>query len=244
MTGNAFKLKSREEVERFEELMRQYSEVRADVALNYIPLVRAWDQLHQQTDGGRVFSALLDIYLNLHMLHLDLTSVGGIWNSRFSKGKLEGGSVLDSSAKFFGKMDIHRYSSAYILRYRALWDKIMGFLLLLFLPEAYDGFSNAKSRKKYFREVASRIDNLPQEFVAGLLSALEQFDNTYRTAEAHGAGALRKWSLTMEGLDKKPMRDLMGHWNFLAKALIAICDVFNQQDESENEARETPALTL
>lgn len=242
MTADAFKLKTRDDVERFEELMNLYSEARSEVALNCIPLVRAWDQLHQRTDGGRVFSALLDIYLNLHMLHLDLTSVGGTWNSRFSKGKLEGGSVLDSSAKFFGKMDIHRYSSAFILRYRALWDKIMGFLLLLFCPDAYDGFLDAKSRKKYFRGVASRIDNVPEEFVAGLLSSLEKFDNNYRTAEAHGTGALRKWSLTMEGPALRPMQDLMGHWNFLAKALIAICGVFNQQDESGNEVCENPDL--
>lgn len=134
MAADSFKLKTREDVERFEALMLQYSEARTQLALNHIPLVKAWDQLHHRKDGGRVFTALLDIYLNLHMLHLDLTSVGGTWNSSFSKGKLEGGSVLDSSAKFFRKMDLHRFSSAFILRYRAIWDKIMGFFLLLFSP--------------------------------------------------------------------------------------------------------------
>ena len=243
MTADTFRLKTREDVERFEELMRQYSESKAQLALNYIPLVRAWDQLQHREDGGRVFSALLDIYLNLHILHLDLTAVGGTWNLRFSKGKLEGGSVLDSSAKFFGKMDIHRFSSAFILRYRAIWDKIMGFFLLLFSPGDYDGFSKAKNgKKRYFQKAASKIENMPHEFVAGLLSALEQFDNTYRTPEAHGTGALRKWSLTMVGFERKPMRDLMGHWNFLAKTLIAIGDIFNLQDECENEAPANSAL--
>jgi hypothetical protein len=231
MSADSFKLNTREEVERFEALMHEYSEAKSQLALNHIPLVKAWDQLHHRKDGGRVFTALLDIYLNLHMVHLDLTSVGGAWNSNFSKGMLEGGSVLDSKAKFFGKMDIHRFASGFVLRYRAIWDKIMGLLLLLFFPEAYDSFSKSKSKKKSFREAASKTENIPQEFVTGLLSALEKFDNTFRTPEAHGTGALRKWSLTMEGLENNPILELTNHWNFLNLTLLAIGGLFNQQDQ-------------
>lgn len=242
MVTESFKLRTREDVERFEALMFQYSKARSQVALNHIPLLKAWDQLHHREDGGRVFTSLLDIYLNLHMIYLDLTSVGGTWNSNFSKGKLEGGSVLDSNAKFFGKMDIHRFASAFILRYRAIWDKIMGLLLLLFLPSAYDGFSKSKSKKKSFREAALKIDEIPHEFVAGLLEALEKFDNKFRTAEAHGTGALRKWSLTMEGFEDNPMFELIGHWNFLNQTLITLGGFLNQQEVGGIVSPATTAL--
>jgi hypothetical protein len=78
------------------------------------------------------------------LLYLDSNAVGGTWNQLFSKGKLEGGSVLDSEAKFFGKMDIHRFNTAYVLRYRALWDKLMGLMILIFVPNEYDLFAGAQ----------------------------------------------------------------------------------------------------
>lgn len=242
MAAVAFKLETREDVERFETLMVQYSEARSQTALNHIPLLRAWDQLHHRDDGGRVFTALLDIYLNLHMVHLDLTSLGRTWNSNFSKGLLEGGSVLDSNAKFFGKMDIHRFASAIILRYRAMWDKIMGFLLLLFSPEDYEGFSKSKSKKKAFRTAAAKVGDIPDEFVTGLLAALKKFDDAFRTPEAHGTGALRKWSLTMEGFEGNPMLDLIGHWNFLNQTLLALGGLFNPKESGAHASSPSTSL--
>ncbi len=226
MSAVSFKLETREDVEQFEALMLQYAETRSQSALDHIPLVKAWDYLHHREDGVRVFTALLDVYLNLHMVHLDLITVGGTWNSNFSKGKLEGGSVLDSREKFFGKMDIHRYASSFILRYRAIWDKIMGLFLLLLSPGAYDKFSKSKSKKKSFRDAASKAGGIPQDFVADLLSSLEKFDNVFRTPEAHGTGALRKWSLTMEGLENNPMIELIKHWNLLNQTMLTLGKMF------------------
>lgn len=232
MAAISFKLETREEVERFEALMLQYTEERSQIVLNHIPLLKAWEQLHLRDDGGRVFTALLDLYLNLHMIHLDLTSIGATWNANFSKGKLEGGSVLDSSAKFFGKMDIHRFATAFVLRYRAIWDKVMGFLLLQFSPKDYEVFSRSKSKKKAFRKAASMIPHISEEFVTELLEALEKFDDMFRTPEAHGTGTIRKWSLTMEGFNGNPMFDLIDHWNFLNETLLTLGNLFNETGKS------------
>lgn len=73
----------------------------------------------------------MDISINLTALLGDIHSVGAIRNANFSKGRMEGGSVLDSPEEFFGKADLHRFHSSFVLRYRAIWDKLMGLLILL-----------------------------------------------------------------------------------------------------------------
>ena len=235
MTEATFSLTTRSDVERFEQLMLQYSKTMTGVELNHISLLEAWDDLHRREDGGRIFTSLLDIYVNIELVFLEFTSVAGVWNDRFSKGKLEGGSILDSQGKFFGKFDIHRSATAFVFRYRAVWDKILGLLVLLFAPDEYERFAGAKSRQKVFRSIASKIQDMPAAYVADLLSELGKFDNTFRTAEAHGTGTIRKWSLTMQGIDENPMIDLFGHWNFLNSTAIAIATMLKSNDPRDIE---------
>jgi len=236
-----FALETREEVERFETLLSEYSHARTQMALSHVPLLKAWDQLHKREDGGRVFTALLDLYLSLHLVEFDLTSVGGTWNAFFSRGKMEGGSILDSQEKFFGKMDMHRFATSFVLRYRAIWDKLMGFFVLYFAPTQYDIFCKSKSKKKTFRSIASAIDALPNEFVATILDRLDEFDNKFRTAEAHGTGSVRKWSLTMEGMEGNPFVDLFAHWNVLNVVCLTIGKLF-EPAALKQYAEEPPAL--
>lgn len=236
-----FALETREEVQRFETLLSEYSQARSQLALSHISLVKAWDHLHERSDGGRVFTALLDLYLNLHLVDFDLTTIGGTWNGLFSKGKLEGGSILDSQQKFFGKMDIHRFATSFVFRYRAIWDKLMGFFVLCFVPTRYEDFCKSKSKKKAFRSIASNTDALPSEFVTKILDALEEFDNKFRTPEAHGTGSIRKWSLTMEGMEENPFLDLIGHWNVLNATFHAVGKIFDPVQMHEH-ANTQPAL--
>lgn len=210
-----FYLKNREEVEKFETLLYQYADARAQFALKHISLVSAFDQLQNRDDGRIIFSALLDIQINFLLIYLDLCTVGATWNANFSKGMLEGGSVLDSPAKFFGKMDIHRFNTSYILRYRAIWDKLMGFLILIETPEKYKRFSEAKSKKRTFKKIATEGKLISEEFVCKLEELLTKFDNTFRTAEAHGTGSLRKYSFTMESIADNPQIELLEYWNEL-----------------------------
>ena len=77
-----------------------------------------------------------------------MQSVKGVLNENFSAGKLEGETFLDSYEIFLGKIELHRAISAFFLKYRAVWDKIMVFLILTIVPEEYENFASAKSRKK------------------------------------------------------------------------------------------------
>jgi hypothetical protein len=228
VTPETFALNSREEVIRFENLIDKYATVRAQFPLKHISLIGAYDRLQSRPDGGRIFSALLDIQINFLLLYLDSNDVGGTWNQLFSKGKLEGGSVLDSEAKFFGKMDIHRFNTAYVLRYRALWDKLMGLMILIYAPKEYDAFAGAKSKKRTFAKLAEKHQFAEPQFLENLGELLTEFDNAFRTSEAHGTGVLRKYSFTMESLAENPQIELIRFWNavngFIAKFGIIFSD--------------------
>ena len=213
MSPEHFSLNSREEVIRFEELLESYSSTRAQIPLKHIPLLEAYDRLINEERGARLFTALLDIRINFVLLFLDIHAVGTTWNASFSKGRLEGGSVLETEDKFFGKMDIHRFNTSYVLRYRALWDKIMGLIVLAYAPSEYERFSSAKSRKKTFMKIADVHGFLGSETVSSLNALLTEFDEKFRTPEAHGTGSLRKYSFLMESLADNPQIELIQFWN-------------------------------
>jgi hypothetical protein len=104
--------------------------------------------------------------------------------------------------------------SSFVLRYRALWDKVLGLLVLLTAPRDYDRFASAKSRKKSFKRIVETSVPALQPIV-GLLVELQRFDDHFRTAEAHGSGTLRKWTFSMHPLHQTPLVDLVGFWNLL-----------------------------
>lgn len=228
MQENKFILNNRDEMETFENMLREYIKTRAQFSLSHISLVKAYDKLQTRDDGGKIFAALLDIEINFVLLYCDTHNIGAIWNQKFSKGKLEGGSVLDSKDKFFGKMDIHRFSSSYVLRYRALWDKIMGLLILIFSPERYESFYRSKSKKKSFKRIAEKIPQISPEFITSINDSLTKFDSVFRTPEAHGTGSLRKWSFLMESMADNPSIELIGFWNMINDMMVKISKLFEK----------------
>ena len=238
MNEDFFTLNSREEVIRFVELLENHEKNRVQIVHNYFPLVKAYDYLKIKNNSMRSFTSILDIYINFTILKHDSMKIMGVWNDFFSKDKLEGGSILDSQVKFSAKMDIHQASSSYILRYRSLWDKIMGFLILFFVPNEYENFAGAKSRKTAFRKIveknqlSTKINTIFNRPYIEVLDEITRFDEIYRTPEAHGAGALRKWSLSMQSMLENPSGDLIGYWNVINQIIANIGNLFDNEDEN------------
>jgi hypothetical protein len=226
MGTEGFSLRTRDEVIRFEELLNEYFHSKTTLRFGYVSLVSAYDKLQARSDGGRVFGALVDAYLNFILLTCDVFTVGAFWNENFSSEVLIGGSVLDSQAKFSGKMDIHRFASGYIFRYRALWDKIMGLLVVFFSPDNYERFVASKSRKASFKKIAKNIPQISEEMISEMDAILTRFDSVYRTPEAHGTGSLRKWTFSMESMDKNPQEELFLSWNKMNDAMINVGKLF------------------
>ncbi len=223
-----FHLKDRKEVKTFQYMLDRYLHSKTKMEKPYINLLDIYDALKGYKNEQQLFTMFLDLKINLVLLDVDIAQSGGIWNGLFTKGKLEGGSVLDSKIKFFGKMEIHRYNTSYIFRYRAIWDKLMGILILLYLPDDYKSFTNSKSKKRAFKRIAKKSPNFEDGFVDSLIDALTKFDNELRTPEAHKTGRLRKFSFTMNADHENPSFQLFGYANMLLDIIRKIDDVFKQ----------------
>lgn len=234
MNQDFFNLSSRDEVIKFEELLHQYEIEQARVCLPHLPLIKAYNYSQTRIDGGKVFASFLDIKINFSMLWLEHQTMLTSRNKFTTKENLKGFSILDSDLEFFARIDFHRAGSSFILRYRALWDKIMGFLVLTFIPQKYKDYENANRRKKAFIKIVNTlIESDPEKhkvfntFAEEIILNLEGFDNVYRTPEAHGTGVLRKWSLSNLSFQDDPSFDLiLGYWNFLNQTMSNIGKIF------------------
>ncbi len=218
-----FNLRSRTDVERFENMLRRYLKDRTGLSMEeHISLCHVYDALQSQENGSKIFYSLLDIDINFALLMCDICEAGNMWNRMFSGNKCSEGSVLESSDLFFGKMEIHRCLSSFILRYRAIWDKIMGLLIMLFAPESYRDFERADSRKKEFGKIIKKTSQISHEELQYINELLTNFDNEFRTSEAHGTGRLRKWSFMMESMGDNPTCKLYDYWNVVNSTKIAL----------------------
>lgn len=227
-----FRLENRTDVIRFEELANAYMTKKVQLAVKPLSLTAAFDYCQKRQDGGKLFSAILDVFINFLLLYCDIQMVGAVWNANFSKGKLEGGTILDLESKFFGKMDVHRFNSSFVLRYRALWDKLMGLVIMIEAPGRYEKYFSARSRKTAFAKIAVKEKIMSEEDAASMFSLLNEFDNEFRTAEAHGTGVLRKWTLSMASMDENPSFKLIGYWNVINRFMIDIGKVLHASSDS------------
>ncbi|MGB3298010.1 MAG: hypothetical protein WBA76_07055, partial [Phormidesmis sp.] len=145
--------------------------------------------------GSKIFTSVMDLELTYLFMMKDVMKAGGVWNQRFSKGKLEGGSILDDYGKFRGKVDILEGFTSFTYRCRAFWDKYMGLLVLIYSPDDYEKYCSAKSRKNKFRTICSKWENFSPEIQKSLITALQMHsDPLYRGAASVAATKCNKQS--------------------------------------------------
>jgi hypothetical protein len=150
-----FQFGTRDEIIKFDVMLRDYLKENGRMALPYYSLVIPYDKLER-----KIFYSYFDIIINIVLLDCDLFDSAIIWNRKFSSKNLETKSVFDSKETFLGKLDMHRFQSSFIFRYRAIWDKIMGFLIYMFDPNEYVNFYKEDgSRKKRFKKVMQKHSN-------------------------------------------------------------------------------------
>jgi hypothetical protein len=228
MEDESFKIEDREQAQKFQEYIQQYwSKNTGGAKLDWINIVTAFDKLTHKGDiGWRLFYMLLDIKINVVLLSVEDFQSSAVWNS-CAKDASKDKNVLDEFDFFNSRMDLHKHFANYIPKYRALFDKIMGFLMLLESETSYNAYCNAKSRKKVFIALAKKINFIDDDFAQELYDRLLHFDNLFRTSELHQSGKIRKWTFLMKPFQETPIIHLRHSWNYLVGVLPQIDELID-----------------
>ncbi|MFH1561854.1 MAG: hypothetical protein ABIF11_00335 [Nitrospirota bacterium] len=233
--NNYFKLNKRHEVTVFESLLSNYDHETTGFAIKHISLIDAFDKLLHHENGEKIFTALYDIQINNVLLYCDIYPIVNLWN-KLSRENRNKGSILDSKDNFFDKMDIHRLSTSFIFRYRALWDKIMGLHVLILAPNDYDNFIKSKSKRSQFEKIMTKV-SFPKNIIKEIKKILTDFDDKFRTAEAHGTGRFRKMSLLMEPYYENEQVLFIDFANAMNHMIISIGEMIKTMPNFFNEEK-------
>ncbi|MCC9168960.1 hypothetical protein [Pontibacter harenae] len=216
-------IKTKEDAEKLQALIAVYTKQHTGADLPFIDIVKAFNKLVPfGSHGFRVFYALVDLKINFALLLLDSFFSGAHWNEQNSMKLSVNESILDNPTLFNSRLEIHRHNANYIPRYRAMWDKIMGVLLLISSEELYNKYNSSKSRKKAFRNLSQGVSFLDKGFVDQILEHIQKFDDNFRTPEVHRFGSLRKYSFMQNPFDKIEYAELRGSWNYIITILAEI----------------------
>lgn len=157
-----------------------------------------------QTNSSKVKVAWQDTCLNYGLLCKDLSDLITISRTAAETDALENPNLPES---FTIRTRLLGTTQAFVLRNRAIWDKIMNLMVLSSENPAaikiWEG--KEKSAKKKFEKAQQVIpDHIPEWFPKTILGGksdrweggiIELFDNMLRTPEVHHSGTLRKWAL-------------------------------------------------
>jgi hypothetical protein len=124
----------------------------------------------------------------------------------------------DSVSKFKRYM----YINNSILRIRALWEKLIGFAVLLESPEEFEKTFSARRVRSTFLTKFEAAKNPVTQKIWNVLHTVELFDQRFRTPEVHKIGRTIHWA-TQESLGNEVNR-LMGHRNDLNSLLREIVE--------------------
>jgi hypothetical protein len=222
-----FEISTAEEVGAFESGINLYVKSKTGFdSLAHFSLVRVQQALLDDPDGGRLFAAIVDLRISLSLLEQHVLALGGLSNKSIPSADDEKVG-WDHHSSFILRMEIHDHANAFVLRFRSIWDKIMGILVLRLQPDRYDSFCQSKSKKKSFRKIFPTHSVVPVAFVDAAEKIIQSFDDRHRTPEAHGTGTLRKVSFTWTELQSSSPMALLGYWNFLNDVVHTLAKVFD-----------------
>ncbi|KAM3097413.1 hypothetical protein ACKFKF_20155 [Phormidesmis sp. 146-12] len=216
MKATEFKVATRSDAEEFDQLLNRYRLEHHIHKWPFISLEEFFNISEEHEKPAQLFSAFFDICLQDVALQCDLKIIRDETNREYSGGDIEG----------FFSLRMGRYIAASnaALRFRAMWDKIMGLTVLVHWPNKYQDFFKAKSRLKAFQKIARgwKIDpgeeqnesieewnKKWEQSINQIERIVRGIDDNFRTAEAHSIGRIGKWAFTKQKGEDDPFEELL-----------------------------------
>jgi hypothetical protein len=156
---------------------------------------------------GRFFAALTDFKLIAYYVSADFQHACGVYNEQLHPKVKD---TKNANQLYASRILFLRDLNAFVLRARSLWDKALGLMVLAYLPDQYESFVTADSRRAKFKQLMHGV--IDSELITGIDQTIGILDEKFRTAEAHQAGTLRSWILPdlPENLIETPFGWLLG----------------------------------
>ncbi len=191
MGDKYFRLENLQEVKQFESELNKYYNLETKFSnMPYFNLEKWFEYCQENQSDGKLFTMIFDIKLNLVYLDVDYSKVQRIFYERLNDSP--DSIALTAENDLLKSIVLLHKLSDYVIRYRALNDKLMGLMVMLFASNEYNKYRRAKSRKKTFKSIFENY-NLPLNIIVNkVFEYLENFDKEYRTPEIHSTGSLRK----------------------------------------------------
>lgn len=204
-----FTISTREEVERFSNRLCDYMRLYTNPPFSYPDLLCAYDYCNLRCNGDRkLFAAIVDLRITASFLFIDTNRVGiGINKQSLVSNE----DVLNNQDYFNVKFNLLHENIDMVVRCRALYDKLMGVIILLCAPTSYNDFIGAKSRKKAFSNIAKSFMN--EDTLSEFVLEVSRLDESYRTAEVHQTGSMRTWVFLSDSPFNEKEMGVIACWN-------------------------------
>lgn len=222
-----FHISCAEEAMRFDKSQAVY---RASIELGPWPhfSIREAFEAFDGDHGTKVFAALMDLQLQYTILEHDLEVLKTELNTDYGDANRKSRNVLEDPEFFARRMHLYHAASNCTLRARAIWDKIMGVLILILSRTEYERWLNKNSRKTAFCNIAKSWGTYGERTAQRINGVVSSLDDNFRTAEAHGTGRLRKWVFATQVGEDDPFEDILLHSNELVEDLSTITFVIRR----------------
>lgn len=185
-------------------------------------------------EGKKMFAALMDLQLQCTILQRDLEVIRIELSTDYGDANQNSRDILANHALFARRMHLYHAASNCVLRTRAIWDKVMGVLILLLSPSEYEPWLKKEKRKKAFCELTKNWAEYGERMTERIQRIVSALDGEFRTAEAHGMGRLRKWAFATQIGEDDPFEELQQHSIELIEELSTISFVIKTAKARRN----------
>lgn len=231
MKPSEYRINSKESAELFELRLKEFC-VSKRISMGYFGVSRAYTLLSATCFDKRCFGAYLDLLLQDIALQEDINVISEKTNIEYENHNGNGFTEI--------RMDRYTATSNAAHRIRAMWDKIMGFVVLIEHPEEYQKFVKAKSRLAAFQKIRNQCieiykgqsDEIVEYLTSdleGIVGKVDWINDNYRTSEAHSVGRLFKWAFAKQAGDGDPFvamieayKEIRQHLDYLIASIYLI----------------------